>query len=79
MKYWKVRLTRGHLGRGNNNGLITFYEIGTNALEAWDKARKHGGVKHSSLMNLNAEEISYEEYYEGRKTNAYVRACAKLG
>lgn len=76
-RYFKFLLIRGHMGSGYTESTITFYETGNNLLEAMDKARRHGGVKHSRIP-LNGEEISKAEYEQGMKTNAYDRAgCRK--
>lgn len=77
MRYFKATVVRGHLGVKYNHGTITFYEMARNALEAMDKARAHGGVKHSRIP-VNCQEISKEEYLLGMKVNAYDRAfCRK--
>lgn len=77
MRYFKFTLTRGHMGCGNMNGVITFYEQAPNLIKAMDKARAHGGVKHNRIP-LNGVEISKAEYDMGRQENAYDRAhCRK--
>lgn len=76
MKYYKVTCTRGHLGKGYQHGLITFYYVAYNILHAMNMAKRQGGVKHDRLP-LNCQEISREEYEQGRRMNAYRRAMCK--
>ena len=65
VKYYKVVVMRGHMG-SNYDHMIS----------AMDNARKHGGVKHNRLP-ANAVEITAEEYYANRGSNAYDRACCR--
>lgn len=74
-KCYKVVCERGHVGTGYS-ATITFYFLANNLLEAMDRGRSMGGVKHSRLP-LSCTEIPYEEYKKGRETNAYLRAGAK--
>lgn len=76
MRYFKVTCVRGHLGTRYQHGTISFYECGKNMLEAMDKARRHGGVKHDKLP-LACEEVSKAEYEANIKVSAYVRAKCK--
>lgn len=75
-KYYKVTVIRGHMGVGYDHATMTFYEKAENLLKAMDKARKHGGVKHSRLPTT-AQEITREEFYQNIHTNAYARAGTK--
>ena len=72
-RYWKVTVTRGHMGMGNDTGMLTFYIIAPNIIEASRKALWKPGVEHRGRVPLNAREISREEYLEGRKESAYER------
>lgn len=74
MKYYKITVRRGHVGYAN--ATITFYEKAKNMLEACDKARKHGGVKHNRLPT-EAVEITADEFYANNTSNAYERAGCK--
>lgn len=76
-KYYKVVVTRGHMGKGYNHATMTFYECAKNMMEAMDKARQHGGVKHNRIP-MNAMEITKEEFDANFGSNAYDRAgCRK--
>ena len=73
MKYYKVKVLGGHMGGGNIRELI-FYIKADSIMDATDKARKMPGVKHDGNQTVQrAEEISKQEYVEGRKTSAYDR------
>lgn len=74
MRYWKVSVTRGHMGTGKNHGILTFFFKANNALEASDRALRMPGVKHSGHAPLSVKEISVTEYTQGRKVSAYDRA-----
>ena len=76
MKYYKVVVTRGHMGSNYDHATMTFYEKAKDMISAMDNARKHGGVKHNRLP-ANAVEITAEEYYANRGSNAYDRACCR--
>lgn len=76
MRYFKVTVIRGHLGQGYTHGTLTFYYQARNLLEAMDKAKRQGGVKHDR-MPLNACECSKEEYEANIQTSAYVRGHCK--
>lgn len=76
MKYYKVVVTRGHMGAYYQHATMTFYERAENMMSAIDMARKHGGVKHNRLP-CQATEITADEYYANRGTNAYERAYCK--
>ena len=69
MKYYKVQVLLGHVGKGR--GLLTWLYIeAENLLKAMNKARKFPAVKHSRLPN-QAIEITYEEYIEGKEASDY--------
>lgn len=72
-RYWKVTVVRGHMGYGNNNGMLTFYVIAPDIWEASRKALWKPGVKHRGRIPSTAREITREEYLEGRKESAYNR------
>lgn len=76
MRYFKVTVVRGHLGQGYGHGTLTFYYQARNLLEAMDRAKKQGGVKHDR-MPLNACECSKEEYEANIGVSAYVRGHCK--
>lgn len=76
MKFFKVRVERGHCGA--KNSLETdFYFAAQNAYDAMCMAKKMPGVKHDK-MPLKVEEITEEEYVEGRKTSAYHKANQEM-
>lgn len=68
-KFFKVQAERGHIGAGGEVD-ITFYFEADNAYDAMCQARKMPGVKHHKMPN-KIEEITEEEYLEGRKQSAY--------
>lgn len=76
MRYFKVTIQRGHMGTGYSHGVLTFYYQARNLLEAMDKAKRQGGVKHGRLP-LNACECSREEYEANIHTSAYKRGMCK--
>ena len=69
MKYYKVQVLLGHVGRGRGLPAWLYIEA-KNLLKAMDSAKKFPGVKHSRMPN-QAIEISYEEYLEGREESDY--------
>ena len=73
MKYYKVVCIRAHRGNKNCNNLIGFFFEAHNAVEAMNLGKRMPGVKHDR-MPVRVEEITAEEYFEGRKVSAYV--CA---
>lgn len=75
MRYYKAIMPRGHVGIGHSAD-ITFYFKAKDIISAMNQAKKMGGVKHTK-MPLNMKQITEQEYLEGRKENAYVRAMAK--
>lgn len=76
MRYFKVTVIRGHMGNGYTHGTLTFYYQAKNLLEAMDRAKRQGGVKHNK-MPLSACECSRKEYEEGMKYSAYARGRCK--
>lgn len=73
MKYYKVRVLGGHMGGGNTRELI-FYIKANSIMDATAKARKMPGVKHDNPQAVQwAEEVTKEEYDQGRQTSAYKR------
>ena len=75
-KYYKVTAERAHLGAGNETDIL-FYFIATNAYDALCKAKKMPGIKHHRLP-LHVEEISENEYANGRKHSGYHREKQNL-
>ena len=69
MRYYKVRVIRGHLGGGKQIDIMYYIEA-SDIVKAVTKALKMPGVKHSYYAPF-AEEITKEEYEKGRKTSAY--------
>lgn len=68
-KYYKVMVERGHIGAGDSLESAFYFEA-NNAYHAMCLARKMPSVKHNKLP-LKVEEITMEEYLEGRKISAY--------
>ena len=69
MRYFKVRVLRGHLGCGKNHE-ITFFVEARDIIKAVTIALKMPGVKHNCYSPF-AEEVTEEEYEKARKTSAY--------
>ena len=69
LKFYKVTVERGHMGVGKALETV-FYFKAQNAYHAMCLAQKMPSVKHTKLP-LKTEEITAEEYYEGRKKSAY--------
>lgn len=76
MNYYLVTMPRGHVGIGYE-ATIQFNIAAQNALKAMKIAQKMGGVKHSKIP-LSVKQITEEEFLINKKTNAYVKAMAKL-
>ena len=76
MKYYKVQVTLGHLGKGH--GLEAWLYIESkNMIEAINRAKRFPGVKHSRLP-LKAMEITEEEYLDGLKEQNYKKWMNKI-
>lgn len=71
MKFYLVTCERGHCGKGNCSYIKFAFEA-DNMMAAVDMARSMPSVKHTRLCTA-AKEITYEEYIEYRKVNAYDR------
>lgn len=75
-KYYKVSMERGHTGRKYYRLDCCFYVKAKSMIDAMDFAKQMPGMKHGK-MPMFAKEITAEEYYEGRKINAYIKSGAK--
>lgn len=71
LKFYRVTVERGHMGVGNSLETV-FYFKAASAYDAMCLAQNMPSVKHKRVP-LKTEEITAEEYYEGRKTSAYHR------
>ena len=69
MKYYIVSCHRGHCGTGRSTD-IQFAISALNILSACEQAKKMPSVKHTRMV-ISAKEVSFEEYQEKRKINAY--------
>lgn len=68
-KYYKVTVLAGHVGAGKSRDLILYIKA-PDIITATEQAKKMPAVKHDKSVQY-AEEITKEEYLEGRKTSAY--------
>ena len=69
MKYYKVKVKLGHVGRCKEISTWVYVKA-KDILKAIAKARKIPAVKHSQLP-LTAVEITEEEYIKGLEENTY--------
>ena len=76
MKYYKVQVTLGHLGRGYGIEAWLYIEE-KNMMDAVSRAKRFPGVKHARLP-LIAIEISEEEYLDGLKEQNYKQWMNKI-
>ena len=76
MKYYKVQVTLGHLGRGYGLEAWLYIEE-KNMMAAVNRAKRFPGVKHSRLP-LTAIEINEEEYLDGLKEQNYKKWMNKI-
>lgn len=73
MKYYKIRVLAGHVGAGKTRELILYIKA-PDLIKATEQARRMPMVKHDLGAAIQqAEEITKEEYTEGRQTSAYHR------
>ena len=77
MKYYKVQVTLGHLGKGYGLEAWLYIEE-KNMIAAVCRAKKFPGVKHTRLP-LIAIEINEEEYLDGLKEQNYKKWMNKIG
>ena len=69
MKYYKVQVKLGHVGRCKEISTWVYVKA-TNILKAMGKARKIPAVKHSQIP-LKTIEITEEEYLKGLQEGDY--------
>lgn len=69
-KFYAITMPKAHLGHGRQQD-ITFAISAPTMLDAMDKAKKMGGVKHGK-MPLRGIEISKEDYLKRREQSAYL-------
>ena len=68
-KYYRINVPRGHVGAGRHREIV-FYIEARSIMAATAIARKMPGIKHSHSV-LSAQEITRDEYIEGRTVSAY--------
>ena len=76
MKYYKVQVVLGHMGK--NNGLpIWVYVKAKDILKAMQKARHIPAVKHSRIPTQIIE-ITKKEYDKGIESNNYYNTIDQM-
>ena len=76
MRYFKVMVQLGHMGNGKSRETYLFI-YADSILKAMSIAKRTPAVKHS-LLPLSVQEITEEEFKEGRKNDPYENAMDQL-